>query len=160
MKASEYLKSPEYWLEKIQNDIFAELNNYKEENALNQNELAMKMKVSKGYVSQILNGNFNFTIRKLIELMLWIGKVPVIKFITLQQYQNNKKLIDDFFLNISNNDNFSKAKELKSNEHVFSLLESNNIVNKSVFWHFYLNEYNVKEEFVNFSIKPGERLSA
>lgn len=157
MKASEYLKSPEYWLEKIQNDIFAELNNYKEENALNQNELAMKMKVSKGYVSQILNGNFNFTIRKLIELMLWIGKVPVIKFITLKQFQNNNKLIDNFFLNISNNANNSKAKDMKSNDLTFNVLESENNVKKS---HYYLKEYNVKEEFVDFSIKPGERLSA
>jgi transcriptional regulator with XRE-family HTH domain len=37
-------------------------------NNLNQGDVAKKLGVSNAYVSQILNGNFNFTLKKLIEL--------------------------------------------------------------------------------------------
>lgn len=36
--------------------------------------------VSKGYVSQIMKGEFNYTLKKLIELSLAVGKAPEIGF--------------------------------------------------------------------------------
>lgn len=74
------LKSPTYWLTKIQIEVFTLLNNYMEENNLTQKQVAEKLNVSPSYVSQILNGNFNFTISKLIELALLVGKAPVLQF--------------------------------------------------------------------------------
>jgi transcriptional regulator with XRE-family HTH domain len=50
---------------------------------LNQSQLAKRLGVSKGYVSQVLNGNFNHTVRKLIELSLAIGMVPVVVYETI-----------------------------------------------------------------------------
>ena len=67
---------PEYWLERIQNDIFRMVNLYMEKEGLNQSGLAAKLGVSKGYVSQIMNGNFNFSLSKLIELSLALGMDP------------------------------------------------------------------------------------
>jgi transcriptional regulator with XRE-family HTH domain len=160
MKTNEYLKSPEYWLEKIQNDIFVELHNFKNENELNQNELALKMKVSKGYISQILNGNFNYTLRKMIELMLMIGKVPVIKFITLRQFQNNKKLIEDFFLNIASNPKSSSAYEMKLLESEQLVKKTNCTSHESRNFYEYYTENAAKDIYIDVSHSHGERISA
>ena len=76
----ELIQTPEYWLETIQNEIFRQVKIYMEENELNQTQLANKLGVSKGYISQILNGNFNFTLKKLIELSIAIDVIPDIQF--------------------------------------------------------------------------------
>jgi len=76
----ELLKTPEYWFETIQNELFRQLKEYIEKEGISQSELAEKLGVTKGYVSQVLNGNFNYTLKKLIELSLAIGKVPDLQF--------------------------------------------------------------------------------
>jgi len=81
----ELLRSSEYWLTKVQIQVFNLLNTYIEENNLTQKQVAEKLNVSPSYVSQILNGNFNFTVSKLIELALLVGKVPIIRYETVEQ---------------------------------------------------------------------------
>lgn len=76
----ELLKSPEYWITEVQMELYRNVLAYMEKEGLNQTQLAQQLEVSKGYVSQVLNGNFNYTLRKLIELSLAVGKVPVIEF--------------------------------------------------------------------------------
>jgi transcriptional regulator with XRE-family HTH domain len=78
------LKSPTYWLTDVQIEVFNLLNTYMVENKLTQKQVAEKLNVSPSYVSQILNGNFNFTISKLIELALLVGKAPIIQFETIE----------------------------------------------------------------------------
>jgi transcriptional regulator with XRE-family HTH domain len=78
----ELLESPAYLLTLYQNEIFREVHGYMQENGITQKELAKKLGVSDAYVSQILNGKFNFTLKKLIELGLAIGKIPKIKFVS------------------------------------------------------------------------------
>ena len=77
----ELFESPAYLLTLYQNEIFREVHGYMQENGITQKELAKKLGVSDAYVSQILNGKFNFTLKKLIELGLAIGKIPKIKFV-------------------------------------------------------------------------------
>ena len=72
-------KHPEFILTQLQNELFRELTTYMEKNALSKKQLAEKLGVSPSYISQVLNGNFNFTILKLVELALAIDKVPVIR---------------------------------------------------------------------------------
>lgn len=84
----EILRGSGYWLAKVQIQVFNLLNTYMEENNLTQKQVAEKLNVSPSYVSQILNGNFNFTISKLIELALLVGKAPIIKFETIEQILN------------------------------------------------------------------------
>ncbi|MCF2495463.1 helix-turn-helix domain-containing protein [Dyadobacter chenhuakuii] len=79
------VNNPDYWLTKTQIEVFNLLNTYMQEHHLTQKQVAEKLKVSPSYVSQILNGNFNFTISKLIELALLVGKAPVIQFITVEE---------------------------------------------------------------------------
>jgi len=81
----ELLQSKEYWLTHIQARLYSSLEEYMHENNLNRSELAKKLGVSKGYVSQILNGNFDHRLSKFIELSLAIGKVPQIHFENLDQ---------------------------------------------------------------------------
>ena len=80
----ELLRSLEYWFEAAQNELFRQVRDYMKKEHLNQAQLAAKLNVSKGYVSQILNGNFNYTLKKHIELALAIKKVPVIRYRSLQ----------------------------------------------------------------------------
>jgi len=72
-------KQPEFVLAQLQNELYRELTAYMERNALSKKQLAEKLGVSPSYISQVLNGNFNFTVLKLVELSLAIDKVPVIR---------------------------------------------------------------------------------
>lgn len=81
----EIIRGSTYWLTDIQIEVFNLLKTYMEENNLTQKQVAEKLNASPSYVSQILNGNFNFTISKLIELALLVGKAPIIKFETIEQ---------------------------------------------------------------------------
>lgn len=88
----EILRSTAYWLTKVQIRVFNLLNSYMEENNLTQKQVAEKLDVSPSYVSQILNGNFNFTISKLIELALLVGKAPIIQFETIEEIMEAEEL--------------------------------------------------------------------
>ena len=88
LKHEELVNRPEYWLETIQNKIFRQVKEYLRVNNMTQSQLAVQLGVSKGYVSQIMKGEFNYTLKKLIELSLAIGKVPVIDFRPLTEIVN------------------------------------------------------------------------
>ncbi|MCR5714192.1 MAG: helix-turn-helix domain-containing protein [Bacteroidales bacterium] len=80
MKRSELLKSEGYWIAKIQTDLYRELRSFMEKNHMNSAQLAKYLNCSKGYVSQLLNGNFDHKISKLVKLSLAMGKVPVLEY--------------------------------------------------------------------------------
>lgn len=80
LKREELVNKPDYWLETIQNELFRQVTAYLKDNTLTQNQFAEQLGVSKGYVSQIMKGEFNYTLKKLIELSLAVGKAPVIVF--------------------------------------------------------------------------------
>lgn len=82
----EIIKSSGYWLEEIQGEVFRLLKEYMDKNNLSQKDIATQLGFSPSYVSQILNGNFNFTISKLVELSLSVGKVPEIKFTPVNDF--------------------------------------------------------------------------
>lgn len=86
------LQSKEYWLTRIQTKLFALLENYMEERGLNQTQLAKELGVTKGYVSQVLNGNFDHRMSKFVELSLAINKVPQIHFEEIDQVLDDDEL--------------------------------------------------------------------
>jgi len=90
LSREELLKSPEYSFEVIQNELYRQLDDYLKSNNMSQSEFAEKLGVTKGYISQILKGNFNYTLKKLIELSLAIGKVPLITFNEIDAFIKNK----------------------------------------------------------------------
>lgn len=85
-------KTSEYWVEELQNEIFRQVMNYMQKNDLNQNELANKWGVSKGYISQILSGNCNFSLKKLVELSLALEKIPIVKYMPINVYDQIEKI--------------------------------------------------------------------
>lgn len=90
----ELLKSPDYWFEAAQNDLFFEVKQYLDKENITQTELAERLNVSKGYISQIMNGNANFSMKKLIEFFILIGRLPQIKYVDLEnivQLDKNKQ---------------------------------------------------------------------
>ena len=107
MKREELLKSKEYWITKIQLDLFEVIENYLITNSITKKQLADKLGVSKSYISQILNGNFDHKISKLVELSLAFDKVPLIEYQNISSYvmddtlgietKVNKKVVIDIF---------------------------------------------------------------
>lgn len=91
-KYEELIKTPEYWLDVIQNEIFRQVHSYMQKENLNQSQLAEKLGVSKGYISQILNGNCNFTLKKLTELTSALGIVPVINYKRFDEFLTEKSV--------------------------------------------------------------------
>lgn len=92
MERKELLKSKEYWLAEIQLNLFKLIENYKTANNLNSTQLAEKLGVTKGYISQILNGDFDHKISKLVELSLAFNKVPIIEYKDLERTIMEDKL--------------------------------------------------------------------
>jgi len=91
LNREELLETPDYLLTKYQNEIFRHLHAYMKNNGISQKDVAKKLGVSNSYISQVLNGNFNFTLKKLIELGLAIGKVPRIEFVDKSEFRTTKK---------------------------------------------------------------------
>ena len=86
MKRAELLRSEGYWIAKIQTDLYRELISYMERTHKNSSQLAKYLGCSKGYISQLLNGNFDHKISKLVELSLAIGKAPILMYQDIADY--------------------------------------------------------------------------
>ena len=91
MKREDLLSSKEYWMVQIQNDLYGILEDYMRQNNLNRSQLAKKLDVTKGYITQILKGDFNHKISKLVDLSLACNKVPVVHFVDLDKYISDDK---------------------------------------------------------------------
>ena len=87
----ELLKSKEFWLVQFQSKLYEQVECYLTENNLSKTAFAHQLGVSKGYISQLLNGNFDHKISKLIEISLAIGKAPVLTFEDLDQHIKKEK---------------------------------------------------------------------
>lgn len=88
---NELYRTKEYWMESIQNDLYFHLATYMKENGLNKADLAKEFGVSRAYITQILNGEFNFSLKKLVELSLAIGMVPRLHFQSIAKYEKEKE---------------------------------------------------------------------
>ena len=103
MKRDKLLKSKGYNLAKIQNELFRQLNEYIKVKGITRTQFAKELGVSKGYVSQILNGEFDFKLSKLIELSLAIGKIPEITFKSIEEIKQKEKKAEMIFFIRSEN---------------------------------------------------------
>lgn len=80
MTHEELLNTPEYWTTKMQIELYNKVESYIKENGITRTELAKRLKVSKGYVTQVLNGDFDHRISKFVDLALFVGYYPKIVF--------------------------------------------------------------------------------
>ena len=111
MKREELIQSKEYWITKIQIDLFNEVEAYMKANNLTRTQFAEKLGVSKGYISQILNGEADHRISKLVELALSIGLVPSVSFEKMEDVMRRDKA---GYYNISYND-IERSKNILAN---------------------------------------------
>lgn len=111
LSQKDLIQTPEYWIETLQNEIFRQVYTYMNNEKLNQTELAGKLGFSKGYISQILNGNFNFSIKKLIELSISIGIVPKFQFQSMHEYIEEKEQNKTFYLEYTETTKETAAEE-------------------------------------------------
>lgn len=68
------------WLQTIENEIILQIHRYMEREKINQTQLAQRLGVSKGRVSQILSGKLNFSMRTLVELCAKMEVMPILSF--------------------------------------------------------------------------------
>lgn len=82
----ELIKSKYYQTTKIQMQLFREIESYMKDHNLNRTQMAEYLGCSKGYITQLLSGDFDNKISKLVELSLAIGKIPEITYTELDEY--------------------------------------------------------------------------
>lgn len=92
MTREELLRSSEYWTTKMQLELYARIEAYMSENKINRTELAKRLGVSKGYVTQILNGDYDHRLSKLVEIALKIDFVPRIIYEPIESVIDNNGL--------------------------------------------------------------------
>ncbi len=98
MARENVLRSSGYWITKIQIALYNCAYRFMKENNKNRTQLAEHLGVTKGYVTQLLNGDYDHKLSKLVDLSLAFGYVPQIDFIPIEEYceidkiQNLRKL--------------------------------------------------------------------
>lgn len=108
MTRSELIRSREFWLAQLQNKLFNLIEDYRAKKAITKTALADEFGVTKGYISQLLNGDFDHKLSKMVEISLKVGKVPVLQFEdvetfeaqSLEQFQQRQKELRMYTLNV------------------------------------------------------------
>ncbi len=80
MERTELIRSKEYWLSKIQIDLFNEVEKFMRKNELSRTELEQRFGISRNQINQILDGEANLTISELVNLSLALELAPHISF--------------------------------------------------------------------------------
>lgn len=106
--------SSENWMGTIQKELSLQLKKYMDEKGLNPTQLSKELGVPKGYISQVLQGRFNYSLGKFVDLSIAVGVVPRILFQPIQetQLQAEKKI---------------KEKRIRLNGNASLFLKSGNI---------------------------------
>ena len=109
MTRKEILSTPDYWIQKIQLDIYRSAVSFMQKHEMNRTQFAEYLGVTKGYVSQILNGDCNFSLSKLVELIIKMECVPDLEFIPLEEkieidiVMTERTVIDYSYISSGNN---------------------------------------------------------
>lgn len=136
------LQRPEFWIENIRTELFNMVQEYLEENNMSRKELAEKLGVSKGYISQVLNGESDHRLSKIVSLATSLGKAPYIYLKDINEVltndTNGKSIYIDF-------------EELESKANRCDIIDSFAISNNN--WNG--NNYS-KFNFPDFKLAPSK----
>lgn len=86
MNRQQILNSAEYWTAKMQISLFRLAVDFMRKHNLNRKQLAQYLGVTPGYVTQLLNGDYNYRLSKFFELALAFGTIPEVNFIKKDEY--------------------------------------------------------------------------
>ncbi len=94
MSRDRVLKSPAYWAARIQLALYECAGIFMKKNGMNKKQLAEHLGVSAGYVSQVLNGDYDHRLSKFVELSMSFGFIPKIQFIPVETVveENGRRL--------------------------------------------------------------------
>ena len=99
------MKSPEYWKAKTQIELYNLAEKFMAETGRNKSQLAEYLGVSKGYVPQLLNGDYDHRMSKFFELALAFGMVrkekrivPIVSIVFLKKTRGRKTTLLFCFL--------------------------------------------------------------
>lgn len=99
MTHEELMNTPEYCTTMIQLELFNRVEQYMKEKGINRTELAKELGVSKGYVSQILNGDYDHRLSKFVELAIKVGLKPAISFSPISNELKEEEKIQEILGN-------------------------------------------------------------
>ena len=117
----ELIHSKEYWVSAIQMKLFAEVDAFMKAHKMNRTQFAEYLGCTKGYVSQLLSGDYDNKLSKLVELSLAIGKAPELEFVELDALTKSEERI---YSGASESDAFQTIPETKGNVFVFDFAAS------------------------------------
>lgn len=92
MDRKELLKSPEYWTAGAQIELYNQARKFMKSNNMNRKKLAEYLGVSKGYVTQLLSGDYDHRMSKFFELALAFGVIPKIDFVPIEEYIQSESI--------------------------------------------------------------------
>ena len=85
MERKDVLLEPTYWIAQIQIALYDCAMQFMQKENKNRTELAQILGVSKGYVSQLLSGDYNYSLSKLVETSMAFGFVPKMSFSPIEE---------------------------------------------------------------------------
>jgi transcriptional regulator with XRE-family HTH domain len=127
MPREKILSSPAYWFEKAQNELFRQFHYYMEKEKINQTQLGERLGITKGRVSQILQGQSNFSMKTLMELVLSIGIIPKINYIPIED-----EVYSDMEFAKAKRENRSEGKKTEIESQIFVPFSLSAEWNKSI----------------------------
>lgn len=91
MKRKDVISSSAYWTANLQMALYDCALQYMEEHNMNRTQLSEHLGVSRSYVSQLLNGDYDHRISKMFELSLQFGFIPKFDFVKTSDYIRNEE---------------------------------------------------------------------
>lgn len=88
MERKEILAEPSYWLASVQTSLFRLADKFMREHDMNRKGLASHLGVTPGYVSQLLNGDYDHKLSHVAELSIALGYVPVVNFVPIREMED------------------------------------------------------------------------
>lgn len=111
MKREDLLKSPSYWTAGLQMELYRQIIAFMESRGMNKSQLAEYLGCSKGYVTQLLSGDFDHKLSKFVELSLAINKIPEISFCDVDEYILSD--MNDYSLQTSSTEGLEASSDLQ-----------------------------------------------
>lgn len=87
MGRKEIISEPAYWLSKVQTELFRLANKFMKDHKMNRKGFASHLGVTPGYVTQLLNGDYDYRLSHVAELAIALGYVPVVNFIPIEEME-------------------------------------------------------------------------
>jgi transcriptional regulator with XRE-family HTH domain len=81
------IKTKEFWMVRLQLDLFNAVEDFRERKGWTRSQLADHLGVTKSYVSQVLNGDFDRRLSSLVTMALAVGVVPNTTFQAIEEFE-------------------------------------------------------------------------